>query len=29
MLNAGTFGKPLPDAIGYVVADEPLMRFRP
>ena len=28
VLNASTFGKPLYDAMGYVVADEPMMRFR-
>lgn len=29
VLNASVFGKPLYDAMGYVVADEPMMRFRP
>lgn len=28
VLNASVFGKPLYDAMGYVVADEPMMRFR-
>ena len=28
VLNASTFGKPLYDAMGYVVADEPMMRMR-
>ena len=28
VLNASTFGKPLYDQMGYVVADEPMMRFR-
>ena len=28
VLNASTFGKPLYDAIGYVVADEPMMRIK-
>jgi GNAT superfamily N-acetyltransferase len=28
VLNASTFGKPLYDAMGYVVADEPMMRLR-
>jgi GNAT superfamily N-acetyltransferase len=28
VLNASTFGKPLYDAMGYVVAGEPMMRFR-
>ena len=28
VLNASTFGKPLYDAMGYVVADEPMMRFK-
>jgi GNAT superfamily N-acetyltransferase len=28
VLNASTFGKPLYDAMGYVVADEPMMRYR-
>ena len=28
VLNASTFGKPLYDAMGYVVAEEPMMRFR-
>ena len=28
VLNASTFGKPLYDAMGYVVTDEPMMRFR-
>jgi len=28
VLNASTFGRPLYDAMGYVVADEPMMRFR-
>jgi GNAT superfamily N-acetyltransferase len=28
VLNASTFGKPLYDAMGYVVAEEPMMRLR-
>jgi GNAT superfamily N-acetyltransferase len=28
VLNASTFGKPLYDAMGYVVADEPMMRHK-
>jgi GNAT superfamily N-acetyltransferase len=28
VLNASTFGKPLYEAMGYVVTDEPMMRFR-
>ena len=28
VLNASRFGKPLYDAMGYDVADEPMMRFR-
>jgi GNAT superfamily N-acetyltransferase len=28
VLNASVFGKPLYDAMGYVVAEEPMMRFR-
>jgi len=28
VLNASTFGKPLYDAMGYVVTDEPMMRYR-
>lgn len=28
VLNASPFGKPLYDQIGYVVADQPMMRFR-
>ena len=28
VLNASTFGKPLYDGMGYVVADEPMMRLR-
>ena len=28
VLNASVFGKPLYDAMGYVVANEPMMRFR-
>jgi GNAT superfamily N-acetyltransferase len=28
VLNASTFGKRLYDEMGYVVADEPMMRFR-
>ncbi len=28
VLNASAFGKPLYDAMGYVVADEPMMRFK-
>ena len=28
VLNASTFGKPLYDAIGYVVTEEPMMRLR-
>ena len=28
VLNASTFGKPLYDAMGYVVAEEPMMRIR-
>ena len=28
VLNASVFGKPLYDAIGYVVTEEPMMRFR-
>jgi len=28
VLNASTFGKPLYEAMGYVVANEPMMRFR-
>jgi GNAT superfamily N-acetyltransferase len=28
VLNASTFGKPLYDAMGYVVANEPMMRMR-
>ena len=28
VLNASTFGKPLYDAMGYVVTDEPMMRLR-
>jgi GNAT superfamily N-acetyltransferase len=28
VLNASTFGKPIYDAMGYVVADEPMMRIR-
>jgi len=28
VLNASTFGKPLYDAMGYVVAEEPMMRYR-
>jgi len=28
VLNASTFGKPLYDSMGYVVADEPMMRLR-
>ena len=28
VLNASTFGKPLYEAMGYVVADEPMMRIR-
>src|SRR5262245_29520958 len=28
VLNASKFGKPLYDAMGYVVADEPMMRLR-
>jgi GNAT superfamily N-acetyltransferase len=28
VLNASTFGRPLYDAMGYVVTDEPMMRFR-
>ena len=28
VLNASTYGKPLYDAMGYVVANEPMMRFR-
>jgi GNAT superfamily N-acetyltransferase len=28
VLNASVFGKPLYDAMGYVAAEEPMMRFR-
>ena len=28
VLNASTFGKPLYDTMGYVVADEPMMRLK-
>ena len=28
VLNASAFGKPLYDAIGYVVTNEPMMRFK-
>jgi GNAT superfamily N-acetyltransferase len=28
VLNASVFGKPLYEAMGYVVTDEPMMRFR-
>jgi GNAT superfamily N-acetyltransferase len=28
VLNASAFGKPLYDSMGYVVTDEPMMRFR-
>ena len=28
VLNASTFGKPLYDAMGYVVTNEPMMRYR-
>jgi len=28
VLNASTFGKPLYDAMGYVAAEEPMMRLR-
>jgi GNAT superfamily N-acetyltransferase len=28
VLNASTFGKPLYDTMGYVVADEPMMRMQ-
>jgi len=28
VLNASVFGKPLYDAMGYVVTEEPMMRFR-
>lgn len=28
VLNASSFGKPLYEAMGYVVADEPMMRLR-
>jgi len=28
VLNASTFGKPLYDAMGYVVSNEPMMRMR-
>ena len=28
VLNASTFGKPLYDAMGYVVTDEPMMRLK-
>jgi len=28
VLNASVFGKPLYDSMGYVVADEPMMRLR-
>jgi len=28
VLNASVFGKPLYDAMGYVVAEEPMMRLR-
>ena len=28
VLNASTFGKPLYDSMGYVVANEPMMRIR-
>ena len=28
VLNASTFGKPLYDAMGYVVSEEPMMRLR-
>lgn len=28
VLNASVFGKPLYDSMGYVVAEEPMMRFR-
>jgi GNAT superfamily N-acetyltransferase len=28
VLNASTFGKPLYDAMGYVVTNEPMMRFK-
>jgi GNAT superfamily N-acetyltransferase len=28
VLNASTFGKPLYDAMGYVVAEEPMMRLK-
>ncbi len=28
VLNASTFGKPLYEAMGYVVTDEPMMRMR-
>ena len=28
VLNASTFGKPLYDAMGYVVTEEPMMRLR-
>ena len=28
VLNASTFGKPLYETMGYVVADEPMMRIR-
>ena len=28
VLNASVFGKPLYDSMGYVVSDEPMMRFK-
>jgi GNAT superfamily N-acetyltransferase len=28
VLNASTFGRPLYESMGYVAADEPMMRFR-
>jgi GNAT superfamily N-acetyltransferase len=28
VLNASVFGKPIYEAMGYVVSDEPMMRFR-
>jgi GNAT superfamily N-acetyltransferase len=28
VLNASTFGKPIYDAMGYVVSEEPMMRYR-
>ena len=28
VLNASTFGKPLYEAMGYLVTDEPMMRFK-